>query len=161
MPIQATTTMPLFAAELTPHRSLSRQGLRLVVGLAASLALIPGLLFLALGAWPVLGFMGLDVLAIAVALHVSLRQGEKREHVRVWPDQLEWTSTDIKGAKTLRRFDPKSVRLLLDRDSNEKTVRLRLKTGSEEVEIGGFLHPDDKSSFARAFGTALRKARAA
>ena len=156
-----TTTMPLFAAELTPHRSLSKQGLRLIVGLAAALALIPGLLFFSLGAWPVVGFMGLDVLAIAVALHVSLRQGKKREQVRVWPEQLEWTTTDVKGAKTLRRFDPKSVRLLLDRDANEKTVRLRLKTGTDEVEIGGFLHPDDKSSFARAFGTALRKARAA
>lgn len=161
MAIQTTTTMPLFAAELTPHRSLSRRGVRLVVALAAALALIPGLLFFSLGAWPVLGFMGLDVLAIAVALHVSLRQGKKREQVRVWPEQLEWTSTDAKGIRTLKRFDPKSVRLLLDRDGNEKTVRLRLRAGTEDVEIGSFLHPDDKSSFARAFGTALRKARAA
>jgi uncharacterized membrane protein len=157
--MQATATAPLFAAELTPHRSLSRKGARVVIGLVAALALIPGLMFMTLGAWPVIGFMGLDVIAIAVALHLSLRRGKRREQVTLWADQLELAAFDPSGVRTLRRFNPNSVRLVLERDSNERTVALRLRTGKDEVEIGSFLHAEDKASFAKAFGTALRRAR--
>ena len=159
MPMQATATTPLFAAELTPHRSLSPKGTRVVIGLVALLACVPAMVFLSLGAWPIIGFMGLDVLAIALALHLSLRRGKRREQVTLWSDQLELVAIDPRGARTLRRFNPNSVRLLLDRDSNEKTTALRLRSGKEELVIGSFLHPDDKSSFAKAFGTALRRAR--
>lgn len=160
MPMQATTTTPLFAAELTPHRSLSARGGWIVVGLIALFAALPGLIFLSMGAWPIIGFMGLDVLAIATALYISMRRGKRREQITVWTDQLEWTATDAKGGKTLRRFNPKTVRLLLDRDADEKTLALRLRHGKDELEVGGFLSTDDKSSFAKALGTALRKARA-
>ena len=64
---------PLFAATLTPHRSLSPRGKRVVIGLVAALALVPGIVFYVAGAWPVVGFMGLDVIAIWVALTVSMR----------------------------------------------------------------------------------------
>ena len=59
----------------------------------------------------------------------------------------------------LRRFAPKTVRLIVVRDENEKTIAVRLRSGKEELELGAFLSPEDRSSFARAFGTALRKAR--
>lgn len=161
MPMQATTTTPLFAAELTPHRSLGSRGAWLVLSLCAVFAALPALVFVPLGAWPIVGFMGLDLIAIGVALYVSLRRGKRREQITVWPDQLEWTATDVGGNKTLRRFNPKTVRLILDRDHDEKTVAMRLRQGKDELEVGGFLNPDDKSSFAKALGTALRKARLA
>jgi uncharacterized membrane protein len=160
MPMQATTTTPLFAAELTPNRSLSARGGWIVLGLVALLAALPALAFLSMGAWPIVGFMGLDVLAIAIALYVAMRRGKRREQITVWADQLEWTATDAKGAKTLRRFNPKTVRLLLDRDADEKTVALRLRQGKDELEVGAFLKTDEKSSFSKALGTALRRARA-
>ena len=160
MPLQATTTTPLFAAQLTPHRSLSARGGWIVVGLIALFAGLPALAFLSMGAWPIIAFMGLDVLAVAIALYISMRRGKRREQITVWTDQLEWTATDAKGGKTLRRFNPKTVRLRLDRDADEKTVALRLRQGQDELEIGAFLKTEDKSSFAKALGTALRKARA-
>ena len=63
-----TQAKPLFAATLTPHRSLTPTGKRVVIGLVAALALVPGFIFYVAGAWPVVGFMGLDVLAIWAAL---------------------------------------------------------------------------------------------
>lgn len=161
MPMQATTTQPLFSAKLTPHRSLDARGKRIVIALVAGLALILGLAFFSMGAWPIIGFMGLDVVAIAVALHVSLRQGKRCEQITLWPDQLEILVIDVNGSRDLRRFDPKQVRLLLTRDENEKTQTMCLRNGKEAIEIGAFMHPDEKSSFARAFGTALRRARVA
>ena len=161
MPMQATTTTPLFAAELTPHRSLGPRGVALVASLCVLFAALPGLAFIALGAWPIIAMMALTAMGIVAALYFSLRQGKRREQVTVWADQLEWTATDANGAKTLRRFNPKTVRLLLDRDADEKTIALRLRHGKDELEVGTFLNPDDKSSFAKALGTALRKARQA
>ena len=159
MPMQATTTAPLFAAELTPHRSLTRRGQRIVMGLVVCLAALPGLIFFLMGAWPVVGFIGLDVVAIALALHLSFRRGKRREQVTLWADRLEIASIDAHGTASVRRFHPKSVRLVIDRDFNERTQRLRLRSDQGETEIGSFLSSDDRSSFARAFGTALRKAR--
>lgn len=159
MPMQATTTTPLFAAELTPHRSLGARGGWTVLALGSVLALLPALAVLSVELWLIIGLMGLDVAAIAIALFVALRRGRRREQITIWTDQLEWTATDAKGGRVLRRFNPKTVRLLLDRDADEKTIALRLRHGKDELEVGAFLNADDKSSFAKALGTALRKAR--
>ena len=87
------------------------------------------------------------------------RRRRLRQHVTLWVDQLEVVTSQHKGERLLRRFDPKTVRLVLQRDDNEKAIAMRLRSGKEEVELGAFLSPEDKSSFAKAFGTALRKAR--
>ena len=161
MPMQATTTTPLFSAELTPHRSLDSRGVTVVTSLCLLFAALPSLSMISLGLWPIAALMVITALATGVALYLSLRQGKRREQVTIWTDQIEWVGTDARGARTLRRFSPKSVRLVLDRDADEKTLAMRLRSGKEELEIGTFLNSDDKSSFAKALGTALRKARAA
>jgi uncharacterized membrane protein len=79
--------------------------------------------------------------------------------VTVWPDQIELLSASRKQERQLRRLDPKKVRLVLTRDENERTTAMYLTHGSERIEIGAFMAVNDKSSFARAFGQALRKAR--
>ncbi|GLQ12258.1 membrane protein [Devosia yakushimensis] len=160
MPMQATTTSPLFAAELTPHRALGRGGKRLVAALLVLLILSPLLLVLSGSFWAMAGFAALDGVAIALTFYFSSRQGKRREIVRMWSDQLEIASVDAKGDRVLRRFEPRLVRLVLERDDNERTLALRLRAGREDIEIGAFLNSDDKASFAKAFGTALRKARA-
>lgn len=160
MPMQATTTTPLFAAALKPDRSPRIVGGWVAYALAMVMAtplavLAPEVLLPALTAF---GIGGAGMTAL------SLRQSRQRrmsQQVTLWADQLEIASSDHKGGRSLRRFDPKTVRLLLDRDHNEKAVRMRLRAGREEFELGAFLKPEDRSSFAKAFGTALRRARQA
>lgn len=161
MPMQATTTTPLFSAELTPHRTLGVRGIMTLVGLGIIVAVLPALTLLAVHIVPIVLTMLVIVLAAAGWAYLALAKGKRREQVVVWANQIEWTATDINGARTLRRFDPKTVRLLLQRDQHEKTIGVRLRSGKDELEIGGFLHTDDKASFAKALGTALRRARAA
>ena len=150
---------PLFAATLTPHRSLSRGGYRIVIATVAVLTTIPGIFFFALGAWPIVGFMGLDVLLVWWALSASMRQGKQREIVTLWADQLELKQVSPAGKETLVRFNPFFVKLVIDRDFNERTTALHLRTRDSDTEIGAFLSPDDKASFAKVFGSALKKAR--
>ena len=151
---------PLFAATLTPHRSLSPRGKRVVIGLVAALALVPGIVFYVAGAWPVVGFMGLDVVAIWIALTVSMRGGRAYEVVTLWPGTLEVKKIDAKGAEDVMTFVPFNVRFVIDRDYNERLTGLWLKERERKIALGAFLSAEEKLSFSKAFGTALKKARA-
>lgn len=152
---------PIFAATLTPRRALSRRGRRLVVAVLTILAGIPGLVFFSLGAWPVIGFLGLDVLAVWWALSASARDGKRREEIRLWADRIEILAVGAGGRQTMTAFAPVHVRLIVARDFDERTTGIRLRDKDRDLEIGGFLNHEDRASFARAFGTALKKARGA
>jgi uncharacterized membrane protein len=152
-------TAPLFSAHLVPYRSLGRTGIWLVVALAAALALIPGTVFFLLGAWPVLGFLGLDVLALAVALSISLGEVRRREEITLWRDRLEVRHVPPSGAARRHRFNPFWVRFSVKRDVEERVTRLLLASRGRELEIGGFLGPAAKAEFARDFSAALYRAR--
>jgi uncharacterized membrane protein len=80
MPKMTTQTQakPLFSAKLTPHRSLGRRGGRVVIALVAVFATIPGIVFFSLGAWPIVGFMGLPRM-----------RGVEWSHDRAWSDMAE------------------------------------------------------------------------
>lgn len=154
-----TQARPLFAATLTPHRSLTRRGYRYVIALFCVLATIPGIVFFSLGAWPIVGFLGLDLIAIGWALSASMKSGKQFEEVTLWPDELEVKQVAPSGKVELTRFNPFFVKLVIDRDFNERTTALHLRTRDSDLVIGAFLNPDDKASFAKVFGSALKKAR--
>lgn len=156
--ITKTQAEPIFSAELRPHRSLSRRGKRVLVLLVAVLAGLPSVVFYSMGAWPVIGFMGLDVLLVWWALTVSTRNG-RREQVVLWRDRLEVRQSGGRGEEKRITFEPATVRLLVGRDFEDRTTDLRLRGPGQEIEIGAFMHSSDKASFAREFGRALRKAR--
>lgn len=150
---------PLFAALLTPHRSLNTRGIRIVVAVYAAFALIPGVYFFILGAWPVVGFLGLDAILLWWALSASRKSGDAFEEVTLWPDSLEVRHVSAKGRENHHAFNPFWVRLHVDKDYEQRVTRLALRNRQEELEIGAFLNPDDKASFASVFGQALSKAR--
>ncbi|MCP8882919.1 DUF2244 domain-containing protein [Devosia sp. XJ19-1] len=158
--MQVTTTSPLFAATLRPDRNL-----RLAGGwIALALATIVGTPFLI--AIPEFVLPGLVALALAIAglLALGMRQARQRrtsQQVTLWADQLEIATVTPGTEKHLQRFDPKTVRLRLTRDAFERTTGVFLRHADAEIELGGFLSNADKSSFAKAFGVALRKARRA
>lgn len=158
MPMQATTTAPLFSATLRPDRSLRPAGgwVSLVI---AGIVAVPFLI-----AVPDFLIPGLAAFAIAggglVAL--SLRQSRRdsvSQQITVWPEQIEIALRGPGQLRTLQRLSPRDVRLVLTRDDNERTTAMHLRHGDETIELGGFLAADDKASFARAFGQALRRAR--
>lgn len=64
-----------FRAVLTPHRSLSPRGFLILMSVLATVSFATGLLFASIGAWPVLGFFGLDVGIIYLAFRLNYRAG--------------------------------------------------------------------------------------
>src|SRR5258705_11058500 len=78
----------LFSALLTPHRSLNRTGFLVLMAFVCAISFAAGLAFLLMGAWPVLGFFGLDVLAIYWAFCINFRSARASEEITVTPSEL-------------------------------------------------------------------------
>src|SRR5438270_543938 len=78
----------LFSALLTPHRSLNRTGFLVLMAFLSLISFAAGVAFLLMGAWPVFGFFGLDVLAIYWAFKINFRRARACEEIRVTPSEL-------------------------------------------------------------------------
>lgn len=150
---------PLFEARLTPHRSLSRRGFNVVMALVGLASLASGLVFLAHGAWPIAGFFGLDVLLLWGALTLSNRSGRASEEVRVSRTELAIRKVSPRGAVREARYNPFWARLRVDRHAEFGIERMAVTARGSVTEIGAFLNPDDRESFAQALGRALGEAR--
>jgi uncharacterized membrane protein len=74
-----------FRAVLHPHRSLSRSGFLILLGFIGVLSLATSIAFLVIGAWPVLGFYGIDILALYIAFKLNYRAGKAYELVELSP----------------------------------------------------------------------------
>ena len=61
-----------------PHRSLSKRGFVIVMAALGSLAFFIGLGFFLLGAWPVIGFLGLEILVVWGAFKLNYRAAKQR-----------------------------------------------------------------------------------
>ena len=157
----ATCGEVIFAATLTPHRSLSRRGFGLLMALVAALWFLTGFYFMSLGAWPVMGFFGLDFLILWLAFHLNFRAARAYEDVVVSRDQLLIRKVAASGRAQEIRFNPAWVRLEILRNEDEGVTRLLLRNRDQTVSVGAFLNPGDRTSFAGAFGAALAQARSA
>src|ERR1700676_825559 len=78
----------LFSALLTPHRSLNRTGFLVLMGFLSVVSFITGLAFLLMGAWPVFGFFGLDVLIVYWAFRINFRRAKATEDIVGPPSEL-------------------------------------------------------------------------
>lgn len=150
---------PIFAARLTPHRSLGRTGFIILMAFVGVTCFISGMLFLVMGAWPVFGFFGLDALLIWFAFKMNYRDGRAWEEVAVWKDEVEFRQFSPSGRPTIHQFNPFWTRFRIDRHDEIGITRMALVDRDREVDIGMFLNPLDRESFADAFRHALSKAK--
>ena len=78
-----------FRAVLTPNRSLSKAGFCILLAAMSLASFLAGIYFSAIGAWPVLGFFGLDVALLYAAFRFNYRAGRSFEVVEL---DTEWLS---------------------------------------------------------------------
>ena len=101
----------LFSVLLTPHRSLNRTGFVLVMTFLSVISFATGVAFLMMGAWPVFGFLGLDVLAIYIAFKINFGRARAREEITVTPSELRIRRVSHRGHVVEWVFNPLWVRL--------------------------------------------------
>lgn len=150
---------PIFQALLTPHRSLGRTGFAILMGVLLLGWLITGVVFLSMGAWPVFGFFGLDVLIVYVAFRANYRAARAREEVSLSRTSLDIRKIAPSGRTQSHSFNPFWTRFRITRHDEIGITGMLVEARGQVVSIGSFLNPDDRESFASAFGSALSTAR--
>lgn len=146
---------PIFLAELVPHRSLGRTGFRVVLALSALVLIGYGLFFMVSGAWPVGLFLGLDFLLLYGAFRLNYRAAKAREEVEVSRTNLSIRKFAPSGKMVEHRFNPFWAKFHVRRHEEFGILSMAVAGQGRSTDVGGFLNPDDRESFARAFRSAL------
>jgi uncharacterized membrane protein len=155
----ASADTPFFQALLTPHRSLGRRGFAILMGVLLFGWLVTGVIFLSRGAWPVFGFFGLDVLLVYVCFRLNYRAARAREEVSVSRTSIDIKKTAPSGRWQAHHFNPFWAKFSVARHDEIGITGMAVEGQGQTVPIGSFLNPDDRESFAKAFGNALATAK--
>lgn len=149
----------LFSAILTPHRSLRSTGFLALMALVGATSFIAGLVFFIVGAWPVVGFLGLDVVLVYWAFRANYRAAAAYEEVKITASELKLRKVSHRGKVAEWTLNPVWVRL--DREGHPEfgIERLFLVSHGRRLSVAGFLGPEEKASFAAALAAALGEAR--
>ena len=149
----------LFSAHFTPYRSLGRTGFVVVMTLLCALSFVAGIACLMMGAWPVFGFLGLDVLAIYIAFKINFRRARACEQISITPSVLRLRRVSHRGHVMEWTFNPLWVRLDQEVDDEYGVERLYIAASGRRVAVASFLGPREKASFSKALTAGLNAAR--
>lgn len=147
-----------FDAELTPHRSLSERGFKILIGLVAAANLAVGLAFYWSGAWPVFGFMGLDVALLYFLFRLNYRHAQEKELVRLTDDGLNVRRISANGEEREWSLEPYWLRVEMD-DPPQHDSALVLASRGRRLIVGAFLTPEERLEMAQALRAALHRQR--
>jgi len=142
-----------FDAVLRPHRSWSAQAFKVMLIAVITLNALMSIVFVARGAFPVAGFLGLDVLALWLAFRWNYRSGQVAEYVQVAPGAVHVAAVDTDGVAKHWLLNPIWARVA--RDGRGVLIR----AGDGQMRVGAFLSPKECDSFAAALSLALHKAK--
>lgn len=151
---------------LYPHRALSPTGFVVLMSAIAGLSFTIGLVAFLLGAWPVVGFLGLDVALVYVAFRLNYRDARAFETIRLTSGEMEIVKVDPAGGS--RRIVLPSAWLAVEWDrpgdlpNNPRDARrpnrLTLRSRGRRLEIGAFLSTQEKDGLADVLRDGLRRA---
>lgn len=148
----------LFDAVLHPHTSLSPRGFMLLMAAIGSVSFVAGMTFMLAGAWPVLGFFGLDVALIYLAFKANYRWARMYETLRLTEDALLVERVSPAGKVQRWRFQPYWLRVHIDQPVRHDS-QLVLSSHGRRLRIGSFLTADERAELADALREALDRLR--
>ena len=99
----------LFDALLTPHRSLGPRGFMIFMAAIAAVSFTAGVVFFIAGAWPIVGFLGLDVLLIYLLFRANYRHGRRHEILELTRARLTVRKVNHYGEERSFEFQPLSL----------------------------------------------------
>jgi uncharacterized membrane protein len=140
---------------LRPHRSLTPRGFHALMAVLIAFGVISGVMFLLLGAWPVLGFLGLDLLLVYLAFRVSYAGGRVYERIRLSPEALVVDRVDRWGRQRRFELPPQWLRVEVDAGAS----RLRLASRGSSIDIAAFLPSDELDDVAEIIRAAIARLR--
>lgn len=149
---------PFFERVLMPHRSLPSRNFHLLMGLLGLISFAVGVGFVAIGAWPVIGFFGLDVALVYLAFRLNYRTARQSETIRLADETFTVERVTVRGERTNWRFQPFWVRVILE-ERPDTSNRLLVASHGRSLPIGEFMPPATRRELAVTLRDALTRWR--
>ena len=147
-----------FEATIYPNPPMGRRGFAVLMLAVVAVNVVMGLGFFVVGAWPVSGFLGLDVILLFIAFQVVRRRARRREHIRLDASGLHVRRVEPDGSTRDWCFEPYWVQVRMD-DPPRRDSWLTLVSHGLSLRVGASLTPAERVDLARALRTALRQYR--
>ena len=145
-------------AVLHPPRSLSDRGFRRLMMVIGAISFVASVGFWLNGAWPVVGFFGVEMLALWVMFQITFRAQTARTYVRVTAEAVDLRKVDARGRERRARLPATFTRVELDPDARGARA-LRLAVSNRAYPIGEHLTAEERESLALALKDAISRAR--
>ena len=146
-------------AVIRPNRSLSMRGFYWLIGVLVLFNLAIGALMIALGAFPVPIFLGVDVLAVIVAFRASYRSGGLAERVQVSAAEVRVLHQAGRRSRVVWSSPTAFTRVAVEQPGEPET-RIRLCLSGRALTVARALSPGERTDFAEALRRAIRAANA-
>ncbi len=147
-------------AVITAHRSLSRRGFIVLIGVLTAINSVSAAFFLHLGAGPVPIFLGLDVAAVAIAFSASRRAALRHERVQVTAEEVTVTLCSPRGDHTVWISPTAFTRVVLAGAAGSEDD-LWIGLSDRSLRVARALSRAERIDFAKALDRAIWQARSA
>jgi uncharacterized membrane protein len=155
---QMQSAPSIFDATLRPHRSLSPNGFVLLMIVLIGVSFMAGLAFALIGAWPVFGFLGLDVVIVYCAFRINYRSADSSERVVLSETQL--VIERHRHGRLIERWALQPYWLRID-VAEGQPAGVILRSHGRSVAVGSFLSPEEQVGFAQALSESIAELRSA
>jgi len=143
---------------LWPHRSLPPKGFVTFISITAGLMLVPLLAVLGSAVlWGLLPFVVGTIWLIWHFLQRSYKDGELRENLTLWPDQMELVRSTPRKPDQSWQANPYWVRVDIHPKGGPVPHYLTLSGSGREVELGAFLSPEERKTLFTELTDRLRQ----
>ena len=164
-PLSKSGSQVLERLSIWPHRSLSRKGFIILMSILGGLLFTIGLGFFLAGAWPVIGFLGAELLIVWGGFKLNYQAAKKRETIETTADTVTVKRTDASGKASATKFPLGWIKVRLkpagaSPNSSSQPQQVFLSSHGIETEIGHFLHPAEKPALEREVSHLLDRSKA-
>jgi uncharacterized membrane protein len=158
MDAPAAIPLTMFEATVSPHRSLDKRGVTiLIICMMTGSLFVTSLMFL-LGAWPVIGFNGADITLAILLLWLNVRAARARELLQLTEQTFLITRTDVRGRRVQISVPPYWLNVVLQERAGT-VPKLLLTSRGNVVEVARQLGETQKRDLAAALTRALHSLR--
>jgi len=141
-----------------PNRSLSKTGFKVLMIIVSFICITCGMVFYFMGAWPVFGFLGLDIVLIYFAFKINYRSGKIYENIRIASKIFTVSRIFPSGKMQVWKLNPSWAKVEFIESRNQS--RLLVSSEKKVVSIGSFLNAFDKKKLARKIQNSIKTYKA-
>jgi uncharacterized membrane protein len=141
-----------FTALLRPYRSLPPLGFKWLIRAVLAANVVIGLPMYLLGAWPVMGFMGLDIYLLWYLFNRNYFDARRSETLTLTDRDLVVERRSPDGEREEHRLDAYWLKI----ETGERLIAI---SRGQRIVIGRFLSPDERDRVADQLKAALAALR--